>query len=90
VLPLPLAALRTASVALPQPLRTGTAPVPLSYEQFRYSFANGVGEDEAKELYLGYSVPRPRRAALPGSVRELESVVRGEGRLDESGAGSDA
>src|SRR6516225_9227587 len=30
---------------------------PLSYEQFRYSFANAVGEDEAKELYLGYSVP---------------------------------
>ena len=25
--------------------------------QFRYSFANEVGEDEAKELYLGYSVP---------------------------------
>ena len=26
------------------------------HEQFRYSFANVVGEDEAKELYLGYSV----------------------------------
>ena len=33
--------------------------MPLSYEQFRYSFANVVGEDEAKELYLGYSVPGP-------------------------------
>jgi len=53
----------------PQPANWNRA-VPLSYEQFRYSFANAVGEDEAKELYLGYSVP-PRRSALPGSVANL-------------------
>jgi non-heme chloroperoxidase len=45
-----------ASVALRNPANWNRA-VPLSYEQFRYSFANVVGEDEAKELYLGYSVP---------------------------------
>jgi pimeloyl-ACP methyl ester carboxylesterase len=56
VLPLPFAALRTASVALRNPANWNRA-VPLTYEQFRYSFANEVGEDEAKELYLGYSVP---------------------------------
>jgi pimeloyl-ACP methyl ester carboxylesterase len=56
VLPLPIPALRTASVALRNPANWNRA-VPLSYEQFRYSFANAVGEDEAKELYLGYSVP---------------------------------
>src|SRR3954447_11979701 len=56
VLPLPFSALRTASVALRNPANWNRA-VPLSYEQFRYSFANAVGEDEAKELYLGYSVP---------------------------------
>jgi len=56
VLPLPIAALRTASVALRNPANWNRA-VPLTYEQFRYSFANEVGEDEAKELYLGYSVP---------------------------------
>jgi len=55
VLPLPFAALRTASVALRNPANWNRA-VPLTYEQFRYSFANAVGEDEAKELYLGYSV----------------------------------
>jgi non-heme chloroperoxidase len=58
VLPLPIAALRTASVALRNPLNWNRA-VPLTYEQFRYSFANAVGEDEAKELYLGYSVATP-------------------------------
>src|SRR5215472_7384312 len=56
VLPLQIAALRTASVALRNPANWNRA-VPLTYEQFRYSFANVVGEDEAKELYLGYSVP---------------------------------
>jgi len=56
VLPLPISALRAASVALRNPANWNRA-VPLTYEQFRYSFANAVGEDEAKELYLGYSVP---------------------------------
>ena len=55
VLPLPFSALRTAGVALRNPANWNRA-VPLTYEQFRYSFANVVGEDEAKELYLGYSV----------------------------------
>jgi len=56
VLPLPFSALRAASVALRNPANWNRA-VPLTYEQFRYSFANAVGDDEAKELYLGYSVP---------------------------------
>jgi non-heme chloroperoxidase len=56
VLPLPISALRSASVALRNPANRNRA-VPLTYDQFRYSFANAVGEDEAKELYLGYSVP---------------------------------
>jgi non-heme chloroperoxidase len=58
VLPLPLSALRSASVALKNPANYNRA-VPLTYEQFRYSFANAVGEDEAKELYLAYSVAGP-------------------------------
>ena len=33
--------------------------IPLTYEQFRYSFANAVDEDEAKQLYETYSVPGP-------------------------------
>ena len=56
VLPLPISALRTASFALRNPAKWNRA-FPLSYEQFRDSFAHVVGEDEAKELYLGYSVP---------------------------------
>ena len=33
--------------------------MPLTYDQFRYSFANAVDEDEARELYETYSVPGP-------------------------------
>lgn len=58
VLPLPLSALRAGSPVLRNPANWNRA-VPLTYDQFRYSFANAVGEDEAKELYLGYSVPGP-------------------------------
>jgi len=58
VLPLPYAALKTSSVALRNPANWNRA-VPLTFEQFRYSFANLLDEDEAKELYLGFSVPGP-------------------------------
>jgi non-heme chloroperoxidase len=58
VLPLPISALRVSSVVLGNPANYNRA-VPLTYEQFRYGFANAVGEDEAKELYETYSVPGP-------------------------------
>ena len=41
---------------LHNPANRGRA-VPLTYEQFRYAFANAVSEDEAKELYETYAVP---------------------------------
>jgi len=58
VLPLPISALRAASPVLSNPLNRGRA-VPLTYEQFRYAFANAVSEDEAKELYETFAVPAP-------------------------------
>jgi non-heme chloroperoxidase len=56
VLPLPISALRSASPVLTNPANRNRA-VPLTYDQFRYSFANAVDEEEAKELYETYSVP---------------------------------
>ena len=56
VLPLPISALRSASPALGNPANRHRA-VPLTYDQFRYAFANAVTEDEAKELYETYAVP---------------------------------
>ncbi len=56
VLPLPLSALKSASPVLSNPLNY-TRAVPLTFEQFRFSFANVVDESEAHELYEKYSVP---------------------------------
>jgi pimeloyl-ACP methyl ester carboxylesterase len=56
VLPLPISALRSASPVLGNPANRNRA-VPLTYEQFRYAFANAVNEDEAKQLYETYAVP---------------------------------
>jgi pimeloyl-ACP methyl ester carboxylesterase len=56
VLPLPISALKSARPVLGNPANRSKA-VPLTYEQFRYAFANAVPEDEAKELYTTYAVP---------------------------------
>jgi non-heme chloroperoxidase len=56
VLPLPISSLKSASPVLGNPANRGRA-VPLTYEQFRYSFANVVSEDEARELYNTFAVP---------------------------------
>jgi non-heme chloroperoxidase len=56
VLPLPISALRSGEPVLKNPANYNRA-VPLTYEQFRYSFANAVSEEEAKELYESYAVP---------------------------------
>jgi non-heme chloroperoxidase len=56
VLPLPISALKSAAPVLGNPANHGRA-VPLTYDQFRYAFANAVNEDEAKELYNTYAVP---------------------------------
>jgi pimeloyl-ACP methyl ester carboxylesterase len=56
VLPLPFSALKASWPVLGNPANRNRA-VPLSYEQFRYAFANAVSEDEARELYRTYAVP---------------------------------
>ena len=58
VLPLPFSALKSASPVLGNPANRNRA-VPLTYDQFRYAFANAVSEDEAKELYEAFAVPAP-------------------------------
>jgi non-heme chloroperoxidase len=56
VLPLPLSALRAAFPVLSNPANRHKA-VPLTFEQFRYAFANAVTEDEAHQLYEEFAVP---------------------------------
>jgi len=56
VLPLPLTALKSAWPVLGNPANRNRA-IPLTFEQFRFGFANAVSEQEAQELYKTFAVP---------------------------------
>ena len=70
VLPLPISALKAASPVLSNPFNYNKA-VPLTYEQFRYAFANAVSEEEAKELYETYAVPAPGEPIFQAAAANL-------------------
>jgi pimeloyl-ACP methyl ester carboxylesterase len=55
VLPLPAAALKSAAPVLSNPGNRHKA-VSLTFDQFRYGFANAVTEEEARELYEEFHV----------------------------------
>jgi non-heme chloroperoxidase len=70
VLPLPVSALKSSRPVLGNPANRNRA-VPLTYEQFRYAFANAVGEDEAKELYHTFAVPAPGAPLFQAATANL-------------------
>ncbi len=70
VLPLPFSSLKAASPVLRNPANRHRA-VPLTFEQFRYAFANAVSEDEAKELYETFAVPASGAPLFQAAVENL-------------------
>jgi non-heme chloroperoxidase len=70
VLPLPISALRAAAPVLSNPANRKRA-VPLTFEQFRYAFANAVPEAEARELHEAYSVPGSGRMLFQAATANL-------------------
>jgi|SRR4051794_37684131 non-heme chloroperoxidase len=70
VLPLPISALRSASPVLGNPANRHRA-VPLTFDQFRYAFANAVSEQEARELYETYAVPAPGAPLFQAATANL-------------------
>ncbi|MGZ4782430.1 MAG: alpha/beta hydrolase [Oryzihumus sp.] len=70
VLPLPVSALKSASPVLGNPANYSRA-VPLTYEQFRYAFANEVDEDEARQLYDTYAVPASGKPLFQAATANL-------------------
>ena len=58
VLPLPVSSLKSAFPVLGNPANRHRA-VPLTFDQFRFSFANAVSEQEARQLYDTFAVPAP-------------------------------
>ncbi|MBE2319556.1 alpha/beta hydrolase [Solirubrobacter sp. CPCC 204708] len=70
VLPLPISSLRSAAPVLTNPLNRHRA-VPLTFDQFRYAFANAVSLEEAKELYETYAVPAPGAPLFQAATANL-------------------
>jgi non-heme chloroperoxidase len=67
VLPLPISALKSSSPVLRNPANRNRA-VPLTFEQFRYGFANAVSEDEARQLYEEFAVPASGRSLFQAAT----------------------
>jgi non-heme chloroperoxidase len=70
VLPLPLSALKAASPVLANPFNY-TRSVPLTFEQFRFAFANVVDESEAHQLYETFAVPAPGAPLFQAATANL-------------------
>ena len=70
VLPLPISALKSARPVLGHPANRNRA-VPLTYDQFRYAFANAVSEDGAKQLYEQFAVPASATTLFQAAAANL-------------------
>jgi len=70
VLPLPVSALKSAWPVLGNPANRNRA-VPLTFEQFRFGFANAVSEKEAQELYDTFAVPASGRPLFQAATANL-------------------
>jgi len=83
VLPLPLSALKSSKPVLGNPANRNKA-IPLTYEQFRYAFANAVPEDEAIDLYHTYAVPAPGAPLFQAATANLNPWT--EAKVDHKNA----
>ena len=86
VLPLPISALRVANTVLHNPLNWNRA-VPLTYEQFRFGFANAVSEEEATELYERFAVPASGAPLFQSATANLNPWTEAKADTENPGRG---
>ena len=67
---LPLSALKASFPVLGNPFNLKKA-VSLTFDQFKYGFANAVPEQEAKELYDRWTIPAPGRPLFQAATATL-------------------
>jgi pimeloyl-ACP methyl ester carboxylesterase len=79
VLPLPFSALKSSWPVLKNPANRGKA-VTLTFDQFKYGWATGISDDEAKQLYDTYHVAAPGVALAQMANVNLNPFT--EGKLD--------
>ena len=70
VLPLPISTLKAGFPVLGNPANRHRA-VPLTFEQFRFAFANAVSNEEARELYEKFAVPAPGAPLFQAAAANL-------------------
>jgi pimeloyl-ACP methyl ester carboxylesterase len=79
VLPMPLSTLRSALPVLSNPANYNRA-VALTFEQFRFGWANALGEAEARELYDRYHVAGAGAPLFQAATANLNPIT--EARVD--------
>jgi pimeloyl-ACP methyl ester carboxylesterase len=79
VLPLPISSLRSAMPVLGNPANRGRA-VSLTLDQFRYGWANALGDEEAKQLHETFHVPGPGAPLFQAATANLNP--RTEAKVD--------
>jgi pimeloyl-ACP methyl ester carboxylesterase len=79
VLPLPISALKSSRPVLGNPANRHRA-VPLTFDQFRFAFANAVDEQEAKELFETFAVPASGAPLFQAATANLNPWT--EARVD--------
>jgi pimeloyl-ACP methyl ester carboxylesterase len=73
VLALPRASLKSAAPVLSNPANANRA-VTLTFEQFRFGWANNLDEVEARELYETYHVPAPGRPLFQAAFANVNPM----------------
>jgi pimeloyl-ACP methyl ester carboxylesterase len=86
VLPLPISALRSAMPVLKNPLNRGRA-VTLTFDQFKYGWANALSEEEAKQLYENYHVATPGVALMQMANANLNPWTEAKADTKNPGRG---
>ena len=80
VLPLPISSLKSASPVLGNPLNRGKA-IALTFDQFKYGWANNLDDSEARELYETFHVPASGAPLFQAAVANF-NPFGGETQLD--------
>jgi pimeloyl-ACP methyl ester carboxylesterase len=83
VLPLPFSVLKAAFPVLGNPANRNRA-VRLTFEQFRFGFANAVSEDEARELHKTFHVPAAGLPLFQAAFANLNPWAETKGRHQKS------
>jgi pimeloyl-ACP methyl ester carboxylesterase len=84
VLPLPVSSLRSALPVLGNPANRQRA-VTLTFDQFRYGWANAVSEGEAKQLYEQFHVAAPGAPLFQAATANLNPKT--EAKVDTANPG---